>query len=88
MDYTIHLIKLKEFPINRNCVVTFPSRTGKAWSFKLTCPLFDQRMREKEREREGKRKRERERDIHTETDGQSADRQTVRARNTVLVIPV
>lgn len=43
-------------------------------------------MREKERER-GKEK-ERERDIHTETDGQSADRQTVRARNTVLVIPV
>lgn len=87
MDYTIHLIKLKEFPINRNCVVTFPSRTGKAWSFKINMSSFWPEN-EREREREGKRKRERERDIHTETDGQSADRQTVRARNTVLVIPV
>lgn len=45
-------------------------------------------MREKERERGKEKERERERDIHKETDGQSADRQTVRARNTVLVIPV
>lgn len=74
MDYTIHLIKLKEFPINRNCVVTFPSRTGKAWSFKLTCPLFDQRMREKERER-GKEK-ERERERHTHRDRRTVSRQT------------